>query len=113
MGWKGYKNKSAQKVDPEEDNSPAACAGTWTQDLAITSSLFNHWANIKEQFKVESDSDNKSQNSNNTEDLHPILDETKAFVNALIKEMITGNRLIWNLAGRQLEKSSLLTPSNN
>ena len=36
-GWKGYRNESAQKVDPEEENSPAAPAGTRTRDLSITS----------------------------------------------------------------------------
>ena len=27
QGWNGYRNESAQKVDPGEDNSPAAPAG--------------------------------------------------------------------------------------
>ena len=36
--WSGYRNKeSAQKVDPGEENSPAAPAGTRTRDLSITS----------------------------------------------------------------------------
>ena len=50
--------------------------------------------------------------------MHPILDETKASVNALIKEndyreQIITTCLIGNWAGRQLEKSTLLTPYNN
>ena len=36
-GWNGYRNKSAEKVDPGEENSPAAPAGTRTGDLSITS----------------------------------------------------------------------------
>ena len=37
-GWNGYRNKSAQKVDPGEENSPAAPAGIRrTRDLSITS----------------------------------------------------------------------------
>ena len=31
------KLESAQKVDPGEENSPAAPAGMWTQDLSVTS----------------------------------------------------------------------------
>ena len=37
QGWNGYRNKSAQKVDPGEENSPAAPVGTRTRDLLITS----------------------------------------------------------------------------
>ena len=36
-GWNGYRNKSAQKVDPREENSPTAPAGIRTRDLSITS----------------------------------------------------------------------------
>ena len=36
-GWNGYRNKSLQKVDPGEENSPAAPAGIRTRDLSITS----------------------------------------------------------------------------
>ena len=37
-GWNGYQNKeSAHKVDPGEENSPAAPAGIRTRDLSITS----------------------------------------------------------------------------
>ena len=40
-GWDGYRNKSfAQKVDPGEENSPAASAGTRTSDLSITNAAF-------------------------------------------------------------------------
>ena len=31
------KLESAQKVDPGKENSPAAPAGIWTQDLSVTS----------------------------------------------------------------------------
>ena len=34
-GWNGY--ESAQKVDPGEENSPAASAGIRTRELSITS----------------------------------------------------------------------------
>ena len=37
QGWNRYRNKSAQKVDPGEDDSPAASAGIRTCDLAIMS----------------------------------------------------------------------------
>ena len=30
QGWNGYQNESAQKVDPREENSPAAPAGIQT-----------------------------------------------------------------------------------
>ena len=37
-GWNGYRNKrSAQKVDPGEETSPAVPAGIRTRDLSITS----------------------------------------------------------------------------
>ena len=36
-GWNEYRNKSAQKVDPGEENSPAAPAGIRSRDLLITS----------------------------------------------------------------------------
>ena len=36
-GWNGYRNKSAQKVDPGEENSPAAPEGSRTRDLSTTS----------------------------------------------------------------------------
>ena len=36
-GWNGYWNKSAQKVDPGEENPPATPAGIKTRDLLITS----------------------------------------------------------------------------
>ena len=36
-GWNGYQNKSAQKVNPGEENSPAAPAGIWTCDLSVRS----------------------------------------------------------------------------
>ena len=36
-GWNGYRNKSAQKVDPGEENSPADPAGIRTRNLSITS----------------------------------------------------------------------------
>ena len=36
-GWNGYQNKSAQEVDPGEENSPAAPAGIRTHDLSIMS----------------------------------------------------------------------------
>ena len=36
-GWNGYRNKSAQKTDPGEENSPAAPAGIRTRDLSVTS----------------------------------------------------------------------------
>ena len=35
-GWNGYRNKRAQKVDPGEENSPAAPAWIRTRDLSIT-----------------------------------------------------------------------------
>ena len=35
-GWNGYQNESAQKVNPGEENSPAAPAGIRTRDLSIT-----------------------------------------------------------------------------
>ena len=35
--WNGYRNKRAQKVDPGEENSPAAPAWIRTRDLSITS----------------------------------------------------------------------------
>ena len=34
LGWNGCQNKSAQKTDPGEENSPAIPAGTQTQDLS-------------------------------------------------------------------------------
>ena len=34
-GWNGYRNKSAQKVDPGEENSTAAPAGNRTRNLSI------------------------------------------------------------------------------
>ena len=37
QGWNGYQNKSAQKADLGEENSPAAPAGIQTCDLSITS----------------------------------------------------------------------------
>ena len=37
QGWNGYRNESAQKADPGEENSPAAPAGIRTRDLSITS----------------------------------------------------------------------------
>ena len=36
-GWNGYRNVSAQKVDPGEENSPAAPAGNQTHNLSIMS----------------------------------------------------------------------------
>ena len=36
-GWNGYRNESAQKGDPGEENSPAAPARIRTRDLLITS----------------------------------------------------------------------------
>ena len=33
-GWNGYRNKSAQKVDPGEENSPAVPVGIRTLDLS-------------------------------------------------------------------------------
>ena len=36
-GWNGYRNKSAQTVDPGEENSLAASAGIRTHDLSISS----------------------------------------------------------------------------
>ena len=36
-GRNGYRNKSAQKVDSGEENSPAAPAGIRTRDLSVTS----------------------------------------------------------------------------
>ena len=46
MGWNGYRNKSQlKKIDPEEENFPAAPAGIRTRDLSITSpALCNYWA---------------------------------------------------------------------
>ena len=41
-GWNGYRNKSAQKLDPGEGNSPAVPAGTRTRDLSITSPSLYH-----------------------------------------------------------------------
>ena len=35
-GWNGYRNKSAQKVDLGEENSPATPAEIRTHDLSIT-----------------------------------------------------------------------------
>ena len=35
--WNGYQNKSAQKADPGEENSPAAPAGIQTCNLSIMS----------------------------------------------------------------------------
>jgi len=37
QGWNGYRNESGQKVDPGEENSPTAPAGTRTRDLSVTS----------------------------------------------------------------------------
>ena len=34
----------AQKVDPGEENSPAALAGIWIRNISITSWCSNHWA---------------------------------------------------------------------
>ena len=36
-GWNGYRNESAQKVDPGEEISPAAPSGIRTHDLSIAS----------------------------------------------------------------------------
>ena len=38
-GWNGHRNKtgSAQRVDPGEENAPAAPAGIRTRDLSFTS----------------------------------------------------------------------------
>ena len=36
-GRNGYRNESSQKVDPGEEHSPAAPAGTRTRDHSITS----------------------------------------------------------------------------
>ena len=36
-GWNGYRNESAHKVDPGEENSPATPAGIKTRNLSITS----------------------------------------------------------------------------
>ena len=36
-GWNVYRNKSAQKVDPGEENPHAAPAGIQTHDLSVTS----------------------------------------------------------------------------
>ena len=37
-GWNGYRNKSQhKKVDPGEENDPAAPAGIRTRDLSVTS----------------------------------------------------------------------------
>ena len=36
-GWNTYQNKSAQKVDPGEENSPTAPSGTRTHNLSIMS----------------------------------------------------------------------------
>ena len=37
-GWNGYRKlESAQKVDPGEENSPAAPTGIRTRDLSVTS----------------------------------------------------------------------------
>ena len=41
-GWNGYRNESAQKVDPGEETSPAVPAGIRTRDLSITSLTFYH-----------------------------------------------------------------------
>ena len=41
--WNRYWNKSAQKVDPGEDISPAAPARNRTCDLLVTSLMLNHW----------------------------------------------------------------------
>ena len=52
-GWKGFffffffkkkkkKKESAQKVDPEEENSPDAPVGTRTRDISITSPARYH-----------------------------------------------------------------------
>ena len=38
------KKESAQKVDPGEENSSSASAGTWTGDLSITSPALYPWA---------------------------------------------------------------------
>ena len=37
QGWNRYRDEWAQKVDPEEDHSPAAPARTWTHNLSILS----------------------------------------------------------------------------
>ena len=38
------KQESAQKVDPGEENSLTTPAGTWTNDLLVTSPVLSHWA---------------------------------------------------------------------
>ena len=38
-GWNGYRNKSAQKADTGEENSPATPAGIGNRDLSIISSV--------------------------------------------------------------------------
>ena len=40
-GWNGYRNESAQKVDPAEENSSAAPAVIRTSDLSITSPVLS------------------------------------------------------------------------
>ena len=42
-GWNGHEYESAQQVNPEEENSPAAPVGTRTSNLSITSLvLYQH-----------------------------------------------------------------------
>ena len=43
-GWNRCQNKSAQEVDPEEENLPIAPAGTRTRDFSITSTSLYHRA---------------------------------------------------------------------
>ena len=43
-GWNGHQNKSAQKVYPWDENSPAAHAGTRTRDLSTKSPSLYHLA---------------------------------------------------------------------
>ena len=44
MVTQGYWNRSAQQLDPGEENVPTAPARTWTRDLSIMSPLLYHWA---------------------------------------------------------------------
>ena len=46
LGWSGHrsKNRTAQKADPEKENSLAALAWTRARDLSITTLSLYHWA---------------------------------------------------------------------
>ena len=50
-GWNGYQNKSAWKVDPGEENTPAAPDRNQTHNLLITGPVLYHWDIPTPQYK--------------------------------------------------------------